>query len=97
MGLVNQCDTRSRLSAGRNKSQHAFRPARQADRVSVDGIEPNGTRPGGVRANRLTFAEDFMLEHSGTRLQFALMGMTGANGGAVKDAQPSTQFFGFPS
>lgn len=97
MSLVNQCDTRRAVSAGWNQNQHAFRPAGQADRTGAGGIEPQGTMPGGSRANRLTFAEDFMLEHSGACLQIAVIGMAGANGTAAKDAQPSTQFFGFPS
>jgi len=97
MSLVNQCDVRRRVSAGRKQNQDAFRPAGQADRAGAGGIEPAGTGPGGAWANRLTFAEDFMLEHSGARLQIALIGIAGNSRTAAKDAQPSTQFFGFPS
>jgi hypothetical protein len=74
------------------QNQQSFRPAGQADRAGASWSEPEG-----AGANRLTFAEDFMLEHSGACLQIAVIGMAGTNGTASKDSQPSTQFFGFPS
>ena len=59
MDFLQKCDARNRLSADRSTSQNSFRPAAQADRTNSSGIETDGTR-----AKRLTFAEDFMLEHS---------------------------------
>ena len=59
MSLLKKCDVKDRLSASRNKKRHSFRPAEQA--LKVNSSE---TKPDGPRAGRLTFVEDFTLEHS---------------------------------
>lgn len=93
MNLAKQCDTRSRLSTGRNKSEHSFRPVGQADRATSSGIEPDGTR-----AKRMTFAEDFMLEHTHSGLRIAVIGMAGNSGAASREQHNKlTQCYGFPS
>jgi hypothetical protein len=91
MTLVKNCDTRNRLFAGRNKSQHTFRSVGQTDAASSSGIETEG-----ARSKSLSFAEDFMLEHSHSVL-IAVMGSAGSFGAAPREPQKSTQSFGFPS
>ena len=59
MDFLQKCDASNRLSSNRNTSQNSFRPVSQADRTNSSLIEPDGTK-----VKRLTFAEDFMLEHS---------------------------------
>jgi hypothetical protein len=59
MNLLKKCDGKDLLSASRNKSLHSLRPVGQADRANPSEIKPDGTR-----ASRLTFVEDFTLEHS---------------------------------
>lgn len=92
MNLAKKCDTRSRLSTGRNKSEHSFRPMGRTERATSSGIEPDGTR-----ANRMTFAEDFMLEHTHSGLRVAMIGMAGNSGTASREQQKLTQCYGFPS
>jgi hypothetical protein len=92
MSLVNKCDTRNRLSSDRNTNQHSLRKAGKANRSGDSAVEQPGTR-----ANKPTFAEDFMLEHCHTRRQIALIGITGSSGNAVKEIQQTAQSFGFPS
>ena len=59
MNLLKKCDAKNRLSAIRDKSRPSFRPVSEADRANHSEIKPD--RPW---AGRLTFVEDFMLEHS---------------------------------
>jgi hypothetical protein len=92
MDTLKKCNARNRLSAGRNKSQHSFRTAGQPDRADSSKIEHNVTRPATV-----TFAEDFMLEHSHPGRRIALMGMADSYEAASREPQESTQSFGFPS
>lgn len=92
MSLAKKCDTRSRLSSGRNKSEHSFRPMGQTDRATSSGIEPDGTR-----ADRLTFAEDFMLEHTHSGLRITVIGMAGNSGATSREQHKLTQCYGFPS
>lgn len=92
MNLAKQCDTRSRLSTGRNKSEHSFRSVRHSDKANSSANETDGTR-----TNRLTFAEDFMLEHSHSGLRISVMGKAGNSGTATREQHQSTQCYGFPS
>ena len=59
MSLLKKCDISNRLPASGNKSRHSFWPLRDADQVNCSKIKPCGQR-----ASRLTFIEDFILEHS---------------------------------
>ena len=59
MSLLKKCDADNRLPANRNKSGPSFRPVKQADRAN-----PSEMKPDGPSASRLTFVEDFILEHS---------------------------------
>jgi len=94
MDALRNCDTRNRLSAGRDKIRRSFRATDQTERNSASNVdrEENG-------AHRLTFAEDFMMEHSFTSLRFAVVGIKGSSRAVHKQAepQPSAQYFGFPS
>jgi len=62
MSLLKKCDVSNRLPASRNQSQDSFGPARDADIANASEI-----KPGGPRASRLTFIENFILEHSRSR------------------------------
>jgi len=92
MDFLQKCDASNRLSSNRNTSQNSFRPVSQADRTNSSLIEPDGTK-----AKRLTFAEDFMLEHSHSGQHIDLTGILASAGTALREPQQSTQFFGFPS
>jgi len=59
MSLLKQCDVNGRLPASRNKSQRSFGQVRQGDRTNPSEIKPEVPS-----AARLTFAEDFTVEHS---------------------------------
>jgi hypothetical protein len=59
MSLLKKCDADSRLPASLNKSQDSIGPARDADEANSSEI-----KPGRPRASKLTFIEDFILEHS---------------------------------
>jgi len=94
MDVPRKCDTRNRLSAGRNKNRRTFRATDQTDRNSVSGADQ-----GENGVHQLTFAEDFMMEHSFTSLRFSVVGIKGGSRTARKqpEPQPSAQYFGFPS
>jgi hypothetical protein len=92
MSILKNNDERARFSVGRGKSQHPCRSAGQPRKVNSSGKEPEITR-----VNRLTFAEDFMLEHSRSGRRVAKIGIWGGAETATKEPQPSTQSFGFPS
>jgi hypothetical protein len=57
----------------------------------------SGINQDGTQTNRLTFAEDFMMEHSNFGRSIALLGIAARRGTAPKKLQPSAQSFGFPS
>ncbi len=59
MSLLKKCDVSNRLPARRNQSPHSFGSAREADQANTSKI-----RPDGPREIRLTFVENFILEHS---------------------------------
>jgi hypothetical protein len=92
MGHLKEVEAKDYLSAGRGKSQRCFGPASPVNQTNTSLIEP-----GPSRANRPTFAEDFMLEHSHFERSITLLGTTGSYGIAPKESQPPTQYYGFPS
>jgi hypothetical protein len=92
MSLANQCDTRDRLSAGRSRSSHSFRPAGRADRAKA-----SATEQGSIRAEQQTFAEDFLLEHTNSGLHIAIIGRASTAKTGLREQQKSAQCFGFPS
>jgi hypothetical protein len=94
MDTLKNCDRRNRVSPARNSSQRSFRTVDQTDRTSTPS-----TDQGKNSVHRLTFAEDFMMEHSFTNLRFAVVGIKGSSRTVHKqaEAQPSAQYFGFPS
>jgi hypothetical protein len=92
MSLATKSDKRDRLSAGRSRSQHSFRTVSAADRANSSGIATDGAGP-----DRLSFAEDFMLEHTHSSLRLAFIGMAGKSGTAPREQHKSAQCFGFPS
>lgn len=59
MSLLKKCDIHNCLPASGNQSLHSYWPMRDADKVNTSKI-----KPGGPRTSRLTFIEDFILEHS---------------------------------
>ena len=91
MDTLKKCDARKRQGAGRKMEQRAFSSADKA------GANSSRIKLEGIRASRQTFAEDFMMEYSSTAVHVTLVGMADIHGVAVKDTQPSTQYFGFPA
>jgi hypothetical protein len=91
MILANKSDKRERLSAGRSRSQHSFRPVSQTPRASSSGIEAGGT------TSSLSFAEDFLLEHTHSSLRITVIGMSGNSSTAPREQCESAQCYGFPS
>lgn len=92
MSLAKKSEKRERLSAGRSRSQHSFRPASQADSANSSGIELDESRAG-----RQSFAEDFMLEHTHSSLRIAFIGIAGKSATAPREQHKSAQCYGFPS
>jgi hypothetical protein len=92
MSLATKSDKRERLSAGRNRSQHSFRPVSH-----VDSANSTGTESDGARADRLSFAEDFMLEHTHSSLRVTFLGMAGNSAVAPREQHKVAQCYGFPS
>jgi hypothetical protein len=92
MSILKNYDARARFSVGRSKSQHPCRSAGQPGKVNSSGAGPEKTQ-----VNRLTFAEDFTLEHCRSGRRIAMIGIWGGAETAPKEPQPSTQSFGFPS
>lgn len=64
MRLLKNCNANNRLPVSRNKSQHSIGPVRQTNRSNSPEIKLDGSW-----ASRLTFVEDFTLEHSFPGLQ----------------------------
>jgi len=92
MSLATKSDKRDRLSAGRNRSQHSFRPVNQADAANAPGIEKDG-----ARVDRLSFAEDFMLEHTHSSLRITFRGIASNTAAAPREQHKVAQCYGFPS
>lgn len=92
MSLATKRDTSDRLSTGRNRSQHSFRPANKANRPNSTGIEADGSR-----THRMTFAEDFMLEHNHSGLSITVIGLSGSSENVARESQLSAQCYGFPN
>lgn len=92
MGLLKKCDTSNHLIANRSGSQHPIRPVRHAVKAGPSTIETKV-----VSANGLTFAEDFLLEHSVSGLHIVKIGISGGSAALPKERPESCQFFGFPS
>jgi hypothetical protein len=92
MDPLKKCDTRNLPSTRRKKSEHLFRKLGHAYVTNSAGIKQDGTQ-----ADRLTFAEDFLREHSNSGRSIALIGIAASYGTVPKKLQPSAQSFGFPS
>jgi hypothetical protein len=59
MSLFKKCDVNNRFSASGKQSRHSFWQVRYADKATSLEI-----KPGRRRASRLSFIEDYILEHS---------------------------------
>ena len=90
MSLANQSDKRERLSAGRPRSKHYFRPSHQVDSAAPSQAERNESN-----TERPSFAEDFMMEHTHTSLRIAFVGMAGDS--SSREQYESAQCYGFPA
>ena len=84
-----QYDTRGSNSSGRNRGKHAFRPVGRS-------INAGSAMTRATTEEKLTFGEDFVLEHSAPRLPIALVKRSGDAGSGRKDMQHSPQAYGFP-
>jgi hypothetical protein len=92
MSILQNYDTKARLTVGRGKSQYPCRSAGQPRKVNSSGTEPEKTQ-----VKRLTFAEDFTLEHCRSDRRITVIGIWGGAETEPKEPQPPAQFFGFPS
>jgi 23S rRNA pseudoU1915 N3-methylase RlmH len=92
MDTIRKYDARNLTSAHQKKSEHSFRQMGSAFITNS-----SGTRQDGTQADRRTFAEDFLKEHSNSGRNITLIGIAGSYGAAPKKMQPSAQSFGFPS
>ena len=92
MDPLKKCDARNLPLAGQKKSEHSFRRISPAHITNSSGIKQDG-----AQADRRTFAEDFLKEHSSSGRSIALIGIAASYGTASKKLQPSAQSFGFPS
>jgi hypothetical protein len=72
MGLLRKCDANDHLSASRNMSRRSFWPT-----VRTDKANPPEIKPDKLRTSKLTFIEDFTLEHSLSGRQFAPIEISG--------------------
>ncbi len=84
-----QCDANNNTTSGRNRGKHMFRPV---GRPVNAGTSMTKATP----AEKLTFGEDFVLEHSASRQPISLIKVSGDAGTARKDMQHSPQAYGFP-
>jgi hypothetical protein len=73
MSVSKNCDAKVDRFADRNKNRSTFRQAVRADEANAYENTPERTR-----ASRLTFAEDFMLEHSLPSMRITSMEMSGS-------------------
>ena len=70
----------------------SFRPVGQTKTVNPSQVEPDRTR-----AQRLSFPEDFLLEHSLPGLDIVAIEISGGRGMSPKKRSESIQSFEFPS
>ena len=73
MSVSKNCDAKVHLFAGRDKNRNKFSRAARTDEANPR--ENTHERP---RASRLTFVEDFMLEHSLPSRQITSIEMSGS-------------------
>ena len=73
-------------------NRHSFRPVDQTKRANPSQVEPDRTR-----AERPTFAEDFLLEHSLSGVDIAKIEISGSTGLSPKKRSELSQSFEFPS
>ncbi|MGA3370407.1 MAG: hypothetical protein ABSC48_01465 [Terracidiphilus sp.] len=73
MSLLEKCATINSLSASAANSRHSFRPVEEAGRVHSPEMKPQK-----LWAARMTFAEDFTLEHSSSGLHIGLIEIPGS-------------------
>jgi hypothetical protein len=73
MSILKKCATNNRQSARPNKSQPLFGPVGRALSADSSEVKPDGPWPG-----RLTFIEDFTLEHSHSGLRITSIEFSGS-------------------
>ena len=72
MDILRKCNVKDQ-PASQHMSCHSSRRLGHADKTTSSHIEPNE-----ARVNRLTFTEDFTLEHSRPGLHIAFTGIPGS-------------------
>jgi len=92
MNPLKRYDTRNLPLVRSKKSEYSLRLMTPAYITNSSGIKQDGTR-----ADRRTFAEDFLREHSNSGRPIALIGIATSYGTAPNRLQLSAQSFGFPS
>ena len=91
MGLLKKCDTRNHLSDSRNENQRSTRSNRHGVKADFSVLEPERS------VAKLSFAEDFLLEHSVSGMQFRKVGIAANPAISSNDRSESCQYLGFPS
>lgn len=91
MGPLKKCDSRDHLPSSRNETQRSTRPTRHGVKADFSALEPEGT------VATLSFAEDFLLEHSVSGMQFRKVGIAASPAISSNDRSESCQCLGFPS
>ena len=86
-----QYDASNNSSSGRARSKHSFKPVSRAIRPN-----PVMNKTAEKADVKLSFGEDFVLEHSFPGLPVTLIAMSGDAPNPRKDLQYSPQAFGFP-
>lgn len=85
-----QRDAKNILSSTRNRSKNPLSPVSEARQTNPLGLKVT------VEPTKLSFGQDFLLEHCLPVHQIASIKVSGAAANPYKDLQESPQSFGFP-
>ena len=84
-----QCDVSNNLTPVRDRNKQSFKPLNRALKTKTSMTKP-------VHAGKLSFGEDFVLEHSCADLPVTLITVSTDSGSVRRDFQHSPQAYGFP-
>ena len=87
MGQLNKVEINQPLS----RSQHSIRPMHRAAKAEPSALQPGET------VEKLTFAEDFLFEHSELGIQIMKIEIPNSRLRGSNDRSECCQQFGFPS
>jgi len=92
MSLLKQSETANQSTVRRNRGVDSVKQAAKNHKADFAPISPNP-----AIANRQSFAEDFLLEHSASGLHFIKFEISSSPAAAPQDSSALSQLFGFPS